>query len=146
MLDVRLPETGLLIIQLYSGAHFMSEVGDEEVLSKVRYRHGDKYGDGFLSASVQRGKINNTWQPPKHGVFNEASEVRAIPAERHSGVAVEGKLHATRTGSFAAQDNNPGESRSGTHHEGLIQANSIICQCSMIAKDSAVMEPANINR
>ncbi|KAI6096309.1 hypothetical protein EV401DRAFT_1895792 [Pisolithus croceorrhizus] len=110
---------------------FMSELGTKRSCRK----HGDKYGNGSLFASAQRGKINNTWQPPKHDVFNEASEVRCDPRgkldrgntcrvspgsssgrERYSMICVEdlafasgnSKLHATRTGSFAAQDENPG--------------------------------------
>ncbi|KAI6159398.1 hypothetical protein EDD17DRAFT_1511324 [Pisolithus thermaeus] len=123
MLDVR------FIIQLYSGAQ----------------THGDKYGNGSLFASAQRGKINNTWQPPKHDVFNEASEVRCDPRGKLDRVRESWKYLQSVTRDLEIR--NPSW--------GLIQADSIIdaccvltvgCQGSTIAKDSVVMEPTNINQ
>ncbi|KAI6125558.1 hypothetical protein EDD16DRAFT_1517048 [Pisolithus croceorrhizus] len=99
-------------------------------------QHGDKYGVGSLSASVRRGKINYTLQPPEHCVFNEALEARCNPRRKlHEGIPAEcypelrqtgarrsrmvyvevlaaatprsKKLHAGRACSFVAQDNNP---------------------------------------
>ncbi|KAI6022167.1 hypothetical protein BKA83DRAFT_4125936 [Pisolithus microcarpus] len=57
---------------------FMTEVEDEEVLLECLQR-GIVGGAAGSGAQGRRWKINNTWQPPKHGVFNEALEARRDP-------------------------------------------------------------------